>query len=89
MRRPRKHVSGSHQFKALLNIFPRAQKEDYMRDGVWDKEMLEIDYELIRAHRREAERLGAGQVSPLELRRLAIEGWSAQKGRSAQKRPRR
>ena len=77
--RTRKRVSGSHQFKALLNIFPRAQKEDYMVDGVWDKEMLEIDYELIRAHRREAERLGSGQVSPLELRRLAVEGWSAQK----------
>ena len=52
----RRHwTSGSHLFKSLLNVYPRAHKEDYRIDGVWQRDILQIDLELIRTHRKNAE----------------------------------
>lgn len=51
-------------FRELLSVYPSACYEDYFKPpGVWATETLEIDLELIKAHRREA---GAPEAIPIE-----------------------
>lgn len=56
-------VDGKELFRELLRWFPSAELEDYYQNGRWDVETLEIDRELIEAHRKEA---GAPEPIPLE-----------------------
>jgi len=72
------HKSGSHLFKELLNVYPSAKREDYMVDGKWQKDLMEIDVQLIRAHRAEALSLGS-QVCPRSVRLEAIKAWKSQR----------
>jgi len=54
---------GKELFRELLSLFPGAALEDYYKNGVWQIETMEIDKELIEAHRKEA---GAPEPTPLE-----------------------
>lgn len=58
-----KKKDGKELFRELLQVYPRAAYEDYMKLGQWEVEVIEIDLELIRAHRKEA---GAPEPIPLE-----------------------
>jgi len=54
---------GKELFRELLSLFPSAFLEDYYKNGVWQIELMEIDKELIEAHRNEA---GAPEPTPLD-----------------------
>ena len=48
---------GAELFKKLKRIYPAAHHEDYLKEGSrWNKELLYIDLELIRAYRSECSR---------------------------------
>lgn len=50
-------------FRELLTVYPGACHEDYFKNGTWQAETIEIDLDLIRAHRKEA---GAPEPIPIE-----------------------
>lgn len=55
---------GKELFRELLSVYPSACYEDYYKPpGVWNIETLEIDLELLHAHRKEA---GAPEPTPLD-----------------------
>ncbi|CAE8734906.1 unnamed protein product, partial [Polarella glacialis] len=56
-------ASGEELFKSLLRIFPLATPWDYFKNGRWQVELLQIDTDLVEAHRREA---AAPEPPPLE-----------------------
>mmetsp|Transcript_76496 Transcript_76496/g.224528 ORF Transcript_76496/g.224528 Transcript_76496/m.224528 type:complete len:387 (-) Transcript_76496:377-1537(-) len=58
---------GSEYFRELLQLFPSAHLEDYYKNGQWQVETIQMDTELIDAHRRES---GAPDPPPLETVKL-------------------
>jgi len=57
---------GKELFLELLRRLPSAQVEDYYLNGVWKDEDIQLDYELLEAHRMEA-----GAEDPPTLEELA------------------
>lgn len=45
---------GSQLFRELLRLLPSVHMEDYCHNGVWDRENLLLDFELIERHREQA-----------------------------------
>lgn len=56
-------ADGEKAFLELYRLYPLIQAWDYIVDGRWDLKKLEIDSELITAHRKEA---GAPEPAPLD-----------------------
>jgi len=56
-------AAGPDLFRKVLRLYPLASPHDYFRNGHWLRDVLEIDLELLEAHRREA---SAPDPIPLE-----------------------
>lgn len=54
---------GEEVFRRLYRLFPLASPHDYFKNYQWQVDMMQIDIDLIEAHRREA---GAEEPPPLE-----------------------
>jgi len=59
--------TGKELFLELLRLLPSAQTEDYFLNGRWKDEDIQLDYDLLSAHRREA-----GAEDPPALEELEI-----------------
>ena len=64
-RKKQKHIhdKGEKLFQELRLVHPRACREDYYQNGQWRVDILQIDRELIEAHRKEARKC-ALKLSP-------------------------
>jgi len=69
---------GEEVFRRLYRLFPLANPHDYFKNGQWQVEMIQIDADLIEAHRREA---GAEEPPPLEEVELPADMPRVQVGR--------
>eukprot|EP00933_Yihiella_yeosuensis_P017145 TRINITY_DN14401_c1_g3_i4.p1 TRINITY_DN14401_c1_g3~~TRINITY_DN14401_c1_g3_i4.p1 ORF type:complete len:373 (-),score=57.65 TRINITY_DN14401_c1_g3_i4:420-1538(-) len=56
-------ISGEELFRSLLRLLPIASPWDYFKNGRWEMETLQIDIELLEAHRKEA---AAPELPPLD-----------------------
>lgn len=62
--------AGEEVFRRLFRLFPLASPHDYFKNGQWQVEMMQIDTDLIEAHRREG---GAEEPPPLEEVELPVD----------------